>query len=210
MSRFTSAKTITRVTEQISIADKLGYDARQAKDTIARATGLIKSNDSVSALDMATIAEKEIENILVSGVTFAITDAQHQLNEAKIIPNATDAKKYLDNARDALDGKKYEDAVNYANRAKSTISKVVEATEKIMGPLSNEFKDLETKIKDAEALQIGIPATKELYSQATKALEAKNYELASELLNKTSKMLVSDMLAQYKNVQQKHSTRSRK
>ncbi len=199
MSRFTSAKKIITVTEQVALADKFGYDASKAKETLERAVALIKSGDYVTAMDVANLAESEADKILTDNIGASIATTASLVDAAGKSSFASErATKYISDARDALVGKSYEQAVEYTNFARDVLDKVAGAAENIMSAFSEKSKTLEMQIEDAEKLQINIPEAKKIYTSATEAFKTKNYQQATTLLDLASKKLISEILENYK------------
>jgi len=181
MSRFTSAKKIITVTEKIAIAEKLGFDTGKAKETLNRATSAIKSNDSVSALDLATLSESEVEEVMINNINFAITTTEGLIAQAK----ATDIdisrpEKSVADAKDALNAKLYDEAVQHVNIARETIVKLAEQGQKTAG----EIKHTDMRLVEAGKLQVDVSAAQQLFSQANEAFKSKNYTKASALCAK--------------------------
>jgi hypothetical protein len=141
MSRFTSAKKIITVTEKISAAEKLDFDTMKPKDTLNRATAAIKSGDFLNAMDMASLAESEIDELLVQNITFTISTTESLITQAKASEiDTTKAEKYLQDAKDSLSTKMYEEAVGYVNMARENIVKLA-GTDLTMRRVSHRYLD---------------------------------------------------------------------
>ena len=178
--------TITKVQSAIESANKIGADTTEARNLLDRAETALSNEHYQEAINYADQAK--ISAVLAISQIEAqstITKAQSAIESAnKIGADTTEAQNLLNRAETALSDEQYQDAINYANQAKTSAEQLLEALKNYTTRVIN---NAQSAIDSAKSNGADTTEAERLLQQAKTALNKGEYKDAKKYANQAKK-----------------------
>jgi len=178
--------TITKVQSAIESANKIGADTTEARNLLDRAETALSNEHYQEAINYANQAK--ISAVLAISQIEAqstITKAQSAIESAnKIGADTTEAQNLLNRAETALSDEQYQDAINYANQAKTSAEQLLEALKNYTTRVIN---NAQSAIDSAKSNGADTTEAERLLQQAKTALNKGEYKDAKKYANQAKK-----------------------
>ncbi len=172
LSAISSAQT------KLQQAQKIEVDTKKAEELINEAKGALNRKDYEQAFQLANKCSEDITGLQYKKVSDALVAAQNIIADGqKIGADLNKARGLLKNARAALEGNDFANALNLAQES----AKESEGAQNTIA--KDTIESAEGLIADAESIGVDLAQIKGKLGAAKEALMWKNYSKAVELAN---------------------------
>jgi len=174
----------------ISNAVQLGAETGRAKELVEQAKNALDKGEYERSFSMAKLCSDELSKVQYSMVAELLKYVQVTLDSAKKI--GVDIGKYqaqVAQSKSMLDERDYLKALQTATKLKDDLSNA------LVEHITKNLQGLDASLKTASSLGCEISKASEIFEQAKKALESKEYEKCNLLTKQSSEELAKAQLA---------------